>query len=71
MPGQRQWVLAARRRSGFGSVSCFGSEGNAGEFGSAFLVHAGHGMGEGLGQWTFQGGKHTAISGEGCAWRTR
>lgn len=45
------------RRSGFGSVSCFGSEGNAGEFGSAFLVHAGHGMGAGLGQWTFQGGK--------------
>lgn len=45
------------RRSGFGSVSCFGSEGNAGEFSSAFLVHAGHGMGAGLGQWTFQGGK--------------
>lgn len=40
-----------------GRRSGFGSEGNAGEFCSAFLVHARHGMGAGIGQWTFQGGK--------------
>ena len=61
MPGQRQWVLAARRRSGFRSVSCFGSEGNAGEFGSAFLVHAGHGMGAGLDNGLFKVAKHSYL----------
>ncbi|KAJ6693749.1 hypothetical protein OIU85_004519 [Salix viminalis] len=43
-------ILWDGRRSEFGSVCCFDSEGNATEFGNEFLVHAGHGMV----QWTFQ-----------------
>jgi hypothetical protein len=60
MPGQRHWVLAARgtwQRSGIVGCFCFGSEGNAGEFGSAYWFKQSHGMGAGLGQGTFQGGK--------------
>jgi len=54
--------MRSRERPGAGSRGDgrrggFGSEGNAGEFGSVLLVHAGHGSGAGLGQCTLKGGK--------------
>lgn len=61
MPGQRQWVLAARRRSGFGSVSCFGSEGNASEFGSAYWFMQVMAWARGLDNGLFKVAKHSYL----------